>query len=384
VPAALDYTVDVCGADLNGDGNLDLLLSTSHSDQNKIYYNNLGAGGDPGDFSHAGSSQLLGNPAVHLNAMEAGDFDGDGDQDVYWSDGSGTTTDVILRNDGNDASNKATFTTLGGVPASVAAVTSRKATVADLNEDGRMDILVMKEAATNSRPTILRNVTVNGSIQFVDWTPAPAFPTGNAHKGWHAAVFDSNGDGDLDIVLGGWSGDHLFEHEASSEYNEGDLVDGCTIPGAFNGEPAAVVGTVGPPMPDTYAINSLTPSAILSVVLNGADDYRVEILDGADVVLATVDRGGTGVEEASTFDPETMPATVRVRVTALACAGPNISGDCGVGISDFLALLAAWGPNPGHPADLDGDNDVGCTDMLLALGAWGESNYILEVLARDG
>jgi hypothetical protein len=120
------------------------------------------------------------------------------------------------------------------------------------------------------------------------------------------------------------------------------------------------------------------------VVLNGADDYRVEILDGADVVLATVDRGGTGVEEASTFDPETMPATVRVRVTALACAGPNISGDCGVGISDFLALLAAWGPNPGHPADLDGDNDVGCTDMLLALGAWGESNYILEVLARDG
>jgi hypothetical protein len=55
-----------------------------------------------------------------------------------------------------------------------------------------------------------------------------------------------------------------------------------------------------------------------------------------------------------------------------------------VGITDFLALLAAWGRNPGHPADLDGDNDVGITDLLLALGAWGDSKYLLEVLARDG
>ncbi len=101
-------------------------------------------------------------------------------------------------------------------------------------------------------------------------------------------------------------------------------------------------------------------------------------------MLATVDRGGLGVEEAITFDPATMPTTVKVQVTPLACAGLNISGDCGVGISDFLDLLGAWGPNPGHPADLDSDDDVGVTDLWLVLGAWGESNYILEVLARDG
>jgi len=43
----------------------------------------------------------------------------------------------------------------------------------------------------------------------------------------------------------------------------------------------------------------------------------------------------------------------------------------GVGITDLLALLAAWGPNPGHPADFDGDGNVGITDFLALLANWG-------------
>jgi len=42
-----------------------------------------------------------------------------------------------------------------------------------------------------------------------------------------------------------------------------------------------------------------------------------------------------------------------------------------VGIADFLALLAAWGPNPGHPADFDGDGFVGIVDFLALLANWG-------------
>ncbi len=42
-----------------------------------------------------------------------------------------------------------------------------------------------------------------------------------------------------------------------------------------------------------------------------------------------------------------------------------------VGISDILPLLAAWGPNPGHPADFDGDGVVGIVDFLLLLANWG-------------
>ncbi len=56
------------------------------------------------------------------------------------------------------------------------------------------------------------------------------------------------------------------------------------------------------------------------------------------------------------------------------CEGPcpgDFDGDGAVGIADLLALLAAWGANPGHPADLDGDDVVGIADLLALLATWG-------------
>ena len=49
----------------------------------------------------------------------------------------------------------------------------------------------------------------------------------------------------------------------------------------------------------------------------------------------------------------------------------DLDGGGTVGITDFLALLAAWGPNPGDPADFDGDGVVGIVDFLLLLANWG-------------
>ena len=50
----------------------------------------------------------------------------------------------------------------------------------------------------------------------------------------------------------------------------------------------------------------------------------------------------------------------------------DLDGDGSTGTADLLALLAAWGPNPGHPADLDGDAAVGTADLLALLSAWGD------------
>ncbi len=47
----------------------------------------------------------------------------------------------------------------------------------------------------------------------------------------------------------------------------------------------------------------------------------------------------------------------------------NVDGS--VNVTDLLALLAAWGPNPGHPADINDDGNVNVTDLLALLGAWG-------------
>jgi len=49
----------------------------------------------------------------------------------------------------------------------------------------------------------------------------------------------------------------------------------------------------------------------------------------------------------------------------------DLDCDGTVGITDFLTLLSAWGPNPGHPADFNGDGTVGISDFLALLANWG-------------
>ncbi len=60
-----------------------------------------------------------------------------------------------------------------------------------------------------------------------------------------------------------------------------------------------------------------------------------------------------------------LPASV-----SLAQCPGDLDDDANVGITDFLILLAQWGP-VGGTADLDGDGLVGIQDFLMLLTAWG-------------
>ena len=379
VPPESDYTVDIAAADMNGDGTMDLLVSNWGS--NKLYYNNRnGLGSQDGDFRYTGSIKILGNASTNENAMEPGDFDGDGDMDIYWTNVVGPGDRVLSGTVSKDGT--VTYVTLNVLPPSVATRITTKATVVDLNDDGRVDVFV---GGDTTRPTILRNTTVNGQISFVDWTPGDTFPRGSVHRGWHAAVFDSNGDGDPDIFLGGWTDDHLFENSPSNEMTEEDIVGGI-LPALFNLDPIALVGTGGET--DEFIASDIGSSSFISVVLNGADDYLLEVLDSGNTVIASSDRGGLGTEEALQVTTSAA-GSYTIRITTQECAAPapaDLTDDCNVGVADLLVLLAAWGKNPGHPADFDEDGNVGISDLLVLLGAWGlsASEYVLEVLSRTG
>jgi hypothetical protein len=73
-----------------------------------------------------------------------------------------------------------------------------------------------------------------------------------------------------------------------------------------------------------------------------------------------------------------LPAGRIVKLTGCPVSAPcpaDLDGDGTVGITDFLALLSAWGPCPAPPAlcpaDIDGDGSVGITDFLALLASWG-------------
>ena len=49
----------------------------------------------------------------------------------------------------------------------------------------------------------------------------------------------------------------------------------------------------------------------------------------------------------------------------------DLNGDGFVNVPDLLALLAAWGTNPGGPPDFDADGVVAVPDLLQMLARWG-------------
>ena len=59
-----------------------------------------------------------------------------------------------------------------------------------------------------------------------------------------------------------------------------------------------------------------------------------------------------------------------LEIIPASCIG-DIDGNGIVGLSDLIAVLAAWGPCDACPQDLDDDNMVAFADLIIVLNAWG-------------
>lgn len=86
-------------------------------------------------------------------------------------------------------------------------------------------------------------------------------------------------------------------------------------------------------------------------------------------ILATDISGAGGSGEAARL--VTIGDTINGLTVASPCCPADLNGDFIINVGDLLALLIAWGPNPGHPADLTGDGSVDVLDLLAMLSAWG-------------
>jgi len=211
------YQVDL--ADIDGDGDLDLLVINDHDIPNRVYTND-----GTGTFTDVTATAIP--PAMEWSLSQAvGDFDGDGDVDwfvgnagldrLYLNNGLGTFTDVsasnlppngILSNyrtqaadvdgDGDldlivdaSAGNPCVYLNDGNAvfapaPAS-APIGSGLCYAVDLDGDGLPELL------TDNGSMLYRNL---GGMAFA---PAVALPE------WTYGAADVDGDGDLDLLASG-------------------------------------------------------------------------------------------------------------------------------------------------------------------------------------
>jgi hypothetical protein len=174
---------DVDAFDADGDGDLDLLL-TSHGGMPALWLN----GGD-GSFTDATAKLALGSGGQgYKYGPTACDVDGDGDLDL-WIDNSGPNyTEALLINDGTGAFSDETSARVSGNPGA----DDNGVVCADVDLDGDYDAVVV------SLSDVERVLLNDGKGHF---TNAGGFPSIGDSSLW-LDVGDLDGDGRLDAVTG--------------------------------------------------------------------------------------------------------------------------------------------------------------------------------------
>ena len=166
--------------DVDGDGDLDLVtagLASTGGSATRVYLNTGGALADSG----------LVLPGVSFCALALGDVDGDGDLDLVFSgNSSGLALTRVYRNDGG------VFTDSGARPIDLQ---QGALALGDYDHDGDLDLAICGQTAAGVRHF---RVYRNAGGAFVD---AGAGLAGLSDGG--VAWGDLDGDGDLDLVVTG-------------------------------------------------------------------------------------------------------------------------------------------------------------------------------------
>lgn len=183
-------------ADLDADGDLDLVLGTWNQGINVLV--NQGSPTAP-DFAPLDESNQLRLPRGSHATPALGDLDGDGDLDLLVGESSGEVN--FFRNVGSAESASWELVT---ERVSELDVGRRSAPIlVDLDGDGDLDLVVGGES---EGAAVFMN---QGSVRVPDFVEAGSFPV--RLPGYATPVLvDLDGDGDLDLVSGGMGGGLVF------------------------------------------------------------------------------------------------------------------------------------------------------------------------------
>ncbi|KPL06380.1 hypothetical protein AMJ71_09855 [candidate division TA06 bacterium SM1_40] len=310
--------------DYDGDGDLDLYLSNGFGDANVLYSND----GDGTFTSVVGSGTEDTGPG---RACVAGDYDNDGDNDIYLVNYN--AANILYRNDGDSTFTVMVGANVGDAGAGVGAAWG------DFDMDGDLDLYVVNY---NSANILYSN---DGDATFTVLVGAGVGDDGPGHG---VAPADFDGDGDLDLyVVNENEANILYSNDGDSTFSNLTFVAGVGDPGS--GRSAAWGDCDNDGDLDLYAVNQNTGN----VLYRNDGDSTFTNLVGAGV-------GDTGPCYGGVWADFDKDGDLDIYITKNNQANILYSND---GDNTFTSVPGAGagdtGPGRGVTAgDYDGDGDV--------------------------
>jgi hypothetical protein len=181
-------------ADIDNDGDLDLLFQAVGTGQ-RLYRNNL-AGSGILTFTNITGTNLSGVGDSWSAAW--GDYNGDGLVDVFVGQTNSGASGDVLRNDGGGV-----FTNTSAVVGLNDPAFHQSVAWNDINNDGRLDLIIAMEGPEK------HEIYLQGADgTFTPVGAAVGFQAPVGTKAYGMAIGDTDGDGDLDIYISTCRGDN--------------------------------------------------------------------------------------------------------------------------------------------------------------------------------
>jgi hypothetical protein len=171
----------IAWGDYDADGYLDLYVA-NYGSANRLYHNNQN-----GTFTDVGGPSGTADTG-NSNGVAWGDYDNDGDLDLYVANDNLTAVNKLYRNNGNG-----TFTNVATASGTNDSGSNMGVAWGDYDNDGDLDLYMTKYGTANR---LFRN---NGNGTFSD--VAAASGTADAGNGTGVAWADYDHDGDLDLYV---------------------------------------------------------------------------------------------------------------------------------------------------------------------------------------
>jgi hypothetical protein len=186
--------------DYNRDGRLDCYIG---NDGVPAHYNYLFRNDNLSSFTHVASTMGLLDSVSTLSVATA-DYDNDGDLDLFEGNQTGSPTGILYRNDGN------TFTDVTTASGLVTALYSWGADWGDFDNDGDLDLYL---ANSNGANQLFRN-NGNGTFTEVAAQYGVADAAQSFSCAW--VDVDNDGDLDLHVANAATAPDRLYRNDGST------------------------------------------------------------------------------------------------------------------------------------------------------------------------